>query len=374
MLLMGTSSPYKVLGGAKAIMRLAPVLEDFAARCGQPAGMHWLGHFLFGQDTRRKRFTMILGIQPEAEQFPAEQLQAQNLSFAVLFAEYAVLGVGTGIYVSPDASGLRSVIAPADDRAYAAMVALRVLMSRRVAVATTSFVGATRSLPARRPEAETHYKLAQRILPTTTHLPLRETYEETLAGMSKSLRFNLGYYRRRLQRDLPYEFVADAREAVNESELAGLNSGSLNPISQDEFRRRWVSSCKLRGGFLMGIRTLDGKWLSLLGGWRGGSTTVMHWQMNTAGFEKSSLVTVMRSHFIEHEIELAAERIVFYGGTPHNLNHAFVEEDVSEVIVRRRSLRAWLMQLSPASAKWRKYMGGTNTLGELLRNDELLWR
>ena len=66
--------------------------------------------------------------------------------------------------------------------------------------------------------------------PVAMTLLLEPTVKETLAKLGKSTRFNLGYYRRRLQAAEPCEFVDNAGNFLQEHELEGLNRTSLNPI------------------------------------------------------------------------------------------------------------------------------------------------
>jgi hypothetical protein len=177
-------------------------------------------------------------------------------------------------------------------------------------------------------------------------LPLEPTYKATLAKFGKSTRFNLGYYRRRVEAAVPCEFVADARGLIHEREMEALNAGSLNPTSLSEFRLQYDSSCNLPGGFLVGLRTTQGQWLSLIGGWRQADVTVLCWQMNTAGFERLSLGTAMRSYYLEHEISLGAKTLIIYGGTSHTMVHSFLSEQVTDLIIQRRSWHATVLYIA----------------------------
>ena len=84
-------------------------------------------------------------------------------------------------------------------------------------------------------------------------------------------------------------------------ELEELNRTSLNPIKFSEFRLQYECACKLPGGFLLGLRNREGKVAEPDWGLATGDVTVLHWQMNAAGYEKRSLGTAMRSYFLEHE-------------------------------------------------------------------------
>ena len=192
--------------------------------------------------------------------------------------------------------------------------------------------------------------------------------------MGKSTRFNLRYYRRRLEKQMPCEYVASAADALLGADLEALNASSLNPVPEEEFARRIRSASQLPGSFLAGLRGPDGRWLSLIGGWRQGKTTVLYWQMNSSGFEKHSIGTVMRSFFLEHEIRQGAEKLLIYGGTPHTMRNAFDQDTVADLVVRRTGMRAallcWASRFfaSPGSAR-----GRSNFMASTLRDRDLQW-
>ena len=161
-----------------------------------------------------------------------------------------------------------------------------------------------------------------------------------LARLGKSTRFNLRYYRRRLLKEIGCEYVADAVPFLRESDVATLNANSLNPVQPEEFERRVRSASGLPGSYLCGLRTNDGRWLSLIGGWRQDGTTVLFWQLNALGFEKYSIGTAMRSFYLEDEIARGAKRLLIFGGTSHTMRHGFLEDPVADLLVQRRGARA----------------------------------
>ena len=172
-------------------------------------------------------------------------------------------------------------------------------------------------------------------------LHLRPTYEETLAQFGHSTRFNLRYYRRRLARRMWLEFMDDVRSRITSAEFESLNAASLNPIgSAHEVKLRWTCSCELPDSFVVGLRSSEGKWLSLIGGWRQDTTTVLHWQLNAAGYEHDSIGTVMRSFFLEHEVARGTRELLIFGGTPHTIRHAFKEDAIVDLVFCRDSLRS----------------------------------
>jgi hypothetical protein len=169
------------------------------------------------------------------------------------------------------------------------------------------------------------------------------------------------------------EYVPDAGRALRGVNLQALNAASLNPIEPGEFARRVQAAANLPESFLVGLRSADGTWLSLIGGWRQGTTTVLHWQMNRAGYEKHSLGTVMRSFFLENEIAHGATDLFIYGGTPHSMRHAFDEQPVADLVLQRR---CWTGEaLRRASGLLRRYakVGGADFLLECLHSSDMQW-
>jgi hypothetical protein len=212
-------------------------------------------------------------------------------------------------------------------------------------------------------------------------IALGKTYDETLARFGKRTRINLRYYRKRLLATMRCEFVADACAVMSEDELAAMNIASLNPVPPAECLRRFRASRDLPGGFLIGLRGAEGQWLSALGGWRQGATTLMYYQINIAGYEKYSLNTVMRSYFLESEIERGTHTLVFYHGTNHPMSHVFDIENVSDLMVRRRSMRARISRrlarllVSPQYYAEARYLGGSNTFfAAALVSDTMEWQ
>ena len=206
-------------------------------------------------------------------------------------------------------------------------------------------------------------------------LLLAETLEGTMARLGKRTRAHMRYYRRRLVEEVPCEFVADVRGMLSDAELLATSASALQPIAAKEWRLRYRSSCELSGGFVAGLRATDGRWLSLVGGWRQGKTTVVQWQMNVAGMEKISVRTAMRMFLLEHEVERGAERLMFYGGTSHSMQHSFEQEQVRDVIVRRQTVRGRLLRMvARLVSSPRSVTGRMNFLAAALRCEELEWR
>ena len=361
-----------VLSGYADVLAQSSLLESLAERCDQAGAMNWLGYFLAASSFKGKHPYLVLMMKSGSD---TSSPRLEEVHAAVLLFEYRVLGMSTGAYSTDDWAGFRTVIAPEAERAAMSVMAADALLARGAQMVLISYgqhPGIERPLmPVMRSPAM--WVSGKR--PVAMTLLLEPTVKETLAKLGKSTRFNLGYYRRRLQAVEPCEFVDNAADFLKEGELEGLNRTSLNPNDPGEFRLQYECACKLPGGFLLGLRNRQGKWLSLIGGWRQGDVTVLHWQMNAAGYEKFSLGTAMRSYFLEHEVERGAKKLIYYGGTPHSMGNSFERDEVNDLLVRRRSLRSnALLGVVRLLAVVRKYVGINSLLVQMVGSNQLDWR
>jgi hypothetical protein len=330
-----------VLSGHATVLEQASLLESLAQRCDQAGAMNWLDHFLNVSDFRGKKPYLVLIVRHGVT---VSSLTLEGVHAAVLLFEYRVLGMPTGAFSTDDWAGFRSVIAPEAERGAIATMAADALLEQGAQLALISHGHAARSTSRQVPEARRDIRWGWRTRPVLMTIELEPTFQATLAKLGKATRFNLGYYRRRLEAAVPCEFISDARGLLPESELERLNARSLNPVPLKSFQQQYESSCRLPGGFLLGLRSNSGQWLSLIGGWRQDRVTVLYWQMNTAGHEKLSIGTAMRSYFLEHEVKQGAATLTVYGGTSHSMRNSFLREEVTDLIVKRRSLRSAALQ------------------------------
>jgi hypothetical protein len=361
-----------VLSGRAEILAQSALLESLAERCDQAGAMHWLGYFLSATNFKGKKPYLVLMLNPGAA---TSSRELADVHAAVLLFEYRVLGMPTAAFSTDDWSGFRTVIAPEADRAAMAILAADALLARGAQLLLISY-GEHKGPSARLVPAMRHPAIwTSEKRPVAMTLLLEPTVPATLAQLGKSTRFNLGYYRRRLQAAEHCEFVADASRLVSDNELETLNRTSLNPIAFADFQLQYDCACNLPGGFLLGLRNRDGKWLSLIGGWRQGDVTVLHWQMNAAGYEKLSIGTAMRSYFLEHEIERGAKKLIYYGGTPHSMGNSFQADHVNDLLVRPRSWRSAAMyNAMRLLASVRPHVGINSQLVQTIGNHHLPWR
>ncbi len=331
-----------ILTSRQAILNLAPILQGLAERTGQPGAMHWLSYFLDkGVAGRRVPFLVLL-LKPEEHQ--GSSLSADGLEAAALFFEYRVCGIGTGAFTTGDATGFNSVIAPFADRTQVAAVAVRALLARGARVVLATYEGHKAAQPRDVLADWPGLQAASRQRQMDRSMRLHTSFDATLAQMGKHTRSNLRYYRRRLEKLMPLNFIPEAAPLLAGTDLRKINANALNPVDAAEFVRRVDSASSLPGSFLCGLQSPDGQWMSLIGGWRQGGVTVLHWQMNTAGFEKHSIGTVMRSFFIEAEIGRGAEELLIHGGTPHSMHHAFEQQPIADLIVRRKGVQPFILR------------------------------
>jgi hypothetical protein len=357
--------------GATAVLQHQGLLQELAHRFDQAAVMHGVEHFLKGAG---QRMTPILLLVLADDAGP---LSPDNIVGAALFYEFRVLGLGSGIFVTEGKDGFRSVIAPEELRGMVAGVVSTALLEHRAHLLVTSYIepsdleGVAPGEPLRR---SLHWAAATRSAPG--YLLLRDDLEATIDLFNKKTRRNFRYYRRRLQEAFPLEFVAKAAEVLTLEELQAINRSSLEPVAEETIQRRLESFGQHPDGFLCGLRSTDGRWFSLIGGWRHQGTSVLQWQMNVTGYEEYSLVTVARSFWLEHEIALGTRMVRLDGGTNHAMNHSFVPETAVDLILRRRSLRSLAMvKLGARLLADRRISFGRNSfLAETLTRPELQWR
>jgi hypothetical protein len=355
-----------VLDGRKDILAHSALLRAFAARCDQPCALHWMPFFLNGRGRWWKRPSLVLVMKPGAD---LAQLQVDDLAGAALFFEYRPLGLPTWTAVNDD------VVAPEGQKSLIAGIAADAMLSRGAHAVVASYyedpLDPNEPWKALRRSGS---QWVQRSRQMRRQMRLGQTYEETLGRLGKSTRSNMRYYSKRLQARVPFEYVADARGVLTEADMLALNEQSLNPVDKSSCKLRYKVSCEGEG-FLVGIRSLDGEWLSAIGGWRLGSTTVVHWQVNRAGYEKDSLVTVMRASLLNGEAAAGTQRLMYYGGTSHSMHNSFEEEVAWDFFVRRRSRRAAVLHMLSRFVETPDgFTKRTNFLASGLRNPELRWR
>jgi hypothetical protein len=322
-----------ILSGRDEILSQAALLEDLAGSSGQAGAMHGLAYQVDQKYASRKI--------PYLVSFFSE---TNCLLASVLLFEYCVGSRRTGFFTTNDNFGIRTVIGPEPLRPFAAAAVCSALLQRQARMVLVSFRhGPLAGLPDTPPSTCLR---AMQVRPVQDYLPLAGTYEQTLSLMGKRTRNHLRYYRRGLEKNVPCDFILDVSPFIDPDDSAlieQLNCSSLEPLPTDIFNLQYRSTALLRGGYVSGLRSRQGNWLSLVGGWRQNDTTWVQWQMNSAGYETLSLATAFRAILIEQEIARGTRRLVFQSGTSHSMRHAFPVEHVVDLIARRPGLLTTLI-------------------------------
>jgi hypothetical protein len=361
-----------VLTGHADVFAQSSLLERLAERCDQAAAMNWLGYFLAASSFKQKKPCLVLIVESGAT---VSSLRLEDVHAAVLLFEYRVFGMPTGVFSTDDWGGFRTVVAPEAERGAMSAMAADALLRNGAQLALISYGHPSRAANLIVRSMNQPALWASRKRPVAMALLLGTTFSATLATLGKSTRFNLGYYRRRLHAVTQCELIDDIRGLLPEHELDAINRASLNPVKPREFRLQYQSACHLPGGFLLGLRSAQGQWLSMIGGWRQSDATVLHWQMNAAGYEKLSIGTAMRSYFLEHEVQRGTKKLIYYGGTPHSIGNSFAREEVTDLMVRRRSLRAAALEGGArVLASLRSFVRINSLLVQTIGSNELDWR
>jgi hypothetical protein len=348
------------------ILALREPLEVFARSVGQPDSLHWMHYFLHNRKWWCRRPYLVLVRKAGTAGRP---VQADDLEGAALFFEYGNRFLRTWAFVGDN------LAAPEAERGRISALALQAMLDcgAHAIVSTHWREPSDRYEPGRMLE-KPGMQWAQRARTGARGMRLGTTFEETLALFGKSTRFNFRYYRKRFEEKVASEYIGDARETMSLNDLLALNAACRNPVDTSECRLRYENSVHRPGGFLSGLRDEDGKWISAIGGWRSGTTAVIHWQANLAQVEKDSLVTVMRAKFLQYEVEQGTRELRIFGGTSHSMGHAFAPEVPFDTFVRRRSKRAFLLWLAgQLFARPNLLVRDSNFLAAGLCADNLEW-
>ncbi|HEX4650858.1 MAG TPA: hypothetical protein VH250_05075 [Granulicella sp.] len=335
--------------------------------------MHGVRHFLYGAGRGMTPYLLFV----LADSHAAMPLAPDNILGAALLHEFQILGLRSGVFVTEGKDGMRSIIAPAESRSFIAAAVSTALLEQQAQLIVASYVESGASVPVTpQPLSRRAFHWATATRPIPGFLPLAKTLDETLQTLNKKTRFNFRYYRRLLEAETPLEFVPDVAAVLSLPDMLALNRRALGPVSDDVMIQRHNTFARQPGAYLCGLRTQAGEWLALIGGWRQEDTTVLQWQLNLSGYEKFSLVTVARSFWMEHEIAIGSKTLRIDGGTTHAMNHSFVPENAVDLMLRRKSLRAFAMVklAAPLVANRKITLARNNFLAKTLTNPSLNWR
>jgi hypothetical protein len=355
---MGSLPPFSAIRGHARVLALHKTLSDLAERCGQSGVVAYLPFFLSACRFGAKIPHVLL--LPDS----AGELQA-----AVLLYEYGIGRASSGIFVPADHCGERTVIAPEPLRSLFACRAAEFLIDRGahlvfLALRNGDFKSADFATSSDLRSSSRTCATRRRIVLRT--LRLASTLDATLAGLGSHTRRNLRHFRRLAESEFGATFVPEAD--LFESDFLALNRQSLYPVVPWVVRWRFRYARNMPGSIFAGLQTRDGRWLSMIGGRRRNGTTYIDWQMNLKDFPCFSLGTALRAYLLEHEIARGTQLLTFEDGTPHSMNRAFVPENVTDLLLARRSLSPDILRKVAAHIPLKH-----NVLAGTILDDTLVW-
>jgi hypothetical protein len=324
-----------LLIGVEPILALKHELDQLRLRCSQQDDITTdIDYFLAYKDPENRRPVVLV--------FRAES-QAVAAAF---FHQVCFAGVSSGLACAGDPMGDGLVIAPAQEREPFLRCAIEELVNVQKKFHTVRLRAKT-SRTALLVDFETsglHSKFIER---TVQHrLVLAETYEEMLATFGLRTRRSLRAKRRQLENALRPEFFPSlAPEQAFEAMCYLRARSSLPTRSMWYFEGLRKILHTHEDAFAMGLRSNDGTWLSVLGGWRRNGTTYIDVQLNHSAFMRESLSAVMRAFLLEYEICAGQKDIVFVGGCSALLErYCSPREAFVDLVVTRSSLSGWFLK------------------------------
>ena len=358
--------------GSEVILGMRKMLVAFSERCGQAGTMDDLAYFLSKPGLLKRVPSLFLIVK--RNDLRLEELGVDDLLGALFLYEYHMMGMGMRAYATNDRSGRGTMLALPHQRLKAAAIFSRVLLDRGARVIMLSFRAGTEEegkentelfkfLPASQITAEWAWR--EREIPG--YLPLQESYDATLATLGTKTRRNMRYYRRLAEKDLGCRLIPSVE--IGREEYLAFNRECMFPVADSVALWRLETMKELGEPVLMGLKDREGRWLALLGGRRFKDDRMeILWQMNRAGMHNHSLSTAMRAYCIDQEVERGTKRLYIEGGTAHSLHHAFVPEELIDLVVVRKS---------PLTKPMKKFAANKiypdNALGELLKSPDVIW-
>lgn len=346
--------------GHKAVLAARPSLAELAQASGQTESVEDLSYFLEKPGLMAR--TPHLVLMRDAQSGNADS----GPDSALLIHEFRPFGLPTGVFATTDRSGRGVLLGAPQERLRFALRASDLLFRKGARMvlmtvqceAAPSINGWGRSIPG--------VQWAIRNRTQASHLDLGGTYEETLASLGQKTRANLRYYRRRAEAELRCRFLPDVK--ISATELAEFNRHSSFPLPERNLRWRLDVQSKLRSPYMVGLQDGDGRWLSVIAGRRFGDSTEILWQMNRADMPRHSIVTVMRSYHLEHEISRGMKRFYVEGGTNHSMQNSFQTAPATDIIMIRSRLKEGMRGFA------KRYVPPDNVLADMLNDPANDWR
>ena len=322
-----------VVSGREAILSMQTHLRVFAEACGQPELAASLAHFLDPHYVGQKTPHLLL--------FGGDR--ARTISGAVLVYQYRLAGLPLRIFLTEDVHGERNILAPAAVRSQLAVQAATYLMQDwRAHIAILSLRDGEFNMPPALAAATTRQQWACGTRTGQRYLEFASTYDETLASLGNDTRRNFRRAVRKAERDLGCNFVP--RVEISFRDFLALDARCDYPVSPAVAQWRYRSAHAGPDTVIAGLRSNDGRWISLVGGRRSHGTLAIDWQMNPTELRPYSPSTVMRAHLLQYEHALGTSRVLFEGGTPHTMAGSLRTDTVTDLVAVSGSVSSQVLR------------------------------
>jgi hypothetical protein len=324
----------ELLRGQSSIRAANADLAELRSRCSQADDLTTdIEYFLATCPPRNRRPVVLLfraKSRPEA---------------AVLLHEVCFKGIGTGLCRAGDPAGEGLLVAPVAAREEFLRLAVNYLV-----IGHKTFHTVRACMKTANGLSMGHFRrtgLTSKVIDREVKhtLPLGNSYSALLQEFGRRTRRSLKTKRRKLEERFQPSFFADlaAAQAFEAMSYLRTHSSPIRSVWFINARRSLLLSRK--DAFAMGLRSLDGEWLSFISGWRGADTTYVDLQMNNKAFKGESISAVMRAFLLENEIGRGQRYITFVGGSSALLErYCTPNESIVEIVVSRASVKGWCLR------------------------------
>ena len=171
-------------------------------------------------------------------------------------------------------------------------------------------------------------------------LPLTTTHAGFLQSLGLKTRRHLRYYRRRFEED-EHEFVE--RISIDEFSMAASCLARQDVVGANLSKIKTASKMLgyLQEPLLSGLRSKNGEWLSVLGGWYEGNAALIYLQINSdKRHSRYSLSCVLRGYVIESLIRRGFTEVIFCDGLAGRLRR-HTKPVASECVYWDRTSTRW---------------------------------
>ncbi len=346
------------------MLRYLPAVRQLAELTGQSGAADDCDYFLSGPHTAHMDPVLVL-----SHARPGEP-SVRTIGRAVLLYQYKLLNRGLRAYTSADASGRRTVFAPAGQRIAATASAMATLLDfgahfvhlacRPAAHEPATPAQMATFLAAQPLPPNISWTCTRQEVPSS--LALGPTFHATLARIGRRTRANLRYFRWRTGHEVGYVYIPNLQITLRE--FLAFNRTCMFPVPDKVATWRLQVLRSLADPLLAGLQDGQGRWLLIAGGRRRGEEVEIDWQMNSNAHPELSLSTVFRSCLIEAEIARGSRELYVEDGTLPSLRR----ETVVKITGRRNS--AYVQLLRRFGSRFSKE---NKDVAQILNDPDLVW-